>query len=81
MALDHPNIVATYQYGEEGGTAFIAMEFVGGRELGDCLDAGERFTMAETLRIMGQLLDALDYSHRNGVVHQGPRRAPPSKKP
>ncbi len=76
--LTHPNIVGIYEYGEEpgpageatGGTAFIAMEFVEGRELKDYFDADERFPMAEIVRIMGQLLDALDYSHKNGVVHR-----------
>ncbi len=33
--LNHPNIVAIYEYGEDGGTAFIAMEYVEGRELKD----------------------------------------------
>jgi serine/threonine-protein kinase len=76
--LNHPNIVQIYEYGEEpgpdgaaaGGTAFIAMEFVEGRELKDHFDADERFPMAEIVRIMGQLLEALDYSHKNGVVHR-----------
>ncbi|HMM53867.1 MAG TPA: serine/threonine-protein kinase [Candidatus Desulfobacillus sp.] len=68
--LNHPNIVQIYEYGEEGGTAFIAMEFVEGRELKDAFDANERFPMAEIVRIMEQLLAALDYSHGNGVVHR-----------
>lgn len=76
--LTHPNIVGIYEYGEEpgpngeatGGTAFIAMEFVEGRELREYFDADERFPMAEIVRIMGQLLEALDYSHKNGVVHR-----------
>ncbi|MDT3672936.1 MAG: serine/threonine-protein kinase [Aromatoleum sp.] len=68
--LNHPNIVQIYEYGEDEGTAFIAMEFVEGRELKDYFDADERFPMAEIVRIMGQLLEALDYSHKNGVVHR-----------
>ncbi len=76
--LTHPHIVGIYEYGEEpaaegeaaDGTAFIAMEFVEGRELKDYFDANERFPMVEIVRIMGQLLDALDYSHKNGVVHR-----------
>ena len=72
--LNHPNIVQIYEYGEEpgpgGGTAFIAMEFIEGRELKDYFDSNERFPIPEIVRIMTQLLDALDYSHRNGVVHR-----------
>jgi len=76
--LTHPNIVAVYDFGEEplsGGKgaariAFIAMEFVDGRELESCLHAGERFEVPAVVRIMGQLLDALEYSHKAGVVHR-----------
>jgi tRNA A-37 threonylcarbamoyl transferase component Bud32 len=68
--LTHANIVGIYEFGEDAGTAFIAMEFVEGRELKDYFDANERFSMADIGRIMGELLDALDYSHRQGVVHR-----------
>jgi tRNA A-37 threonylcarbamoyl transferase component Bud32 len=68
--LNHPNIVQIYEYGEDDGTAFIAMEFIEGRELKETLDANERYPMQEIVRIMTQLLEALDYSHRNGVVHR-----------
>ncbi|HEY3554365.1 MAG TPA: serine/threonine-protein kinase, partial [Casimicrobiaceae bacterium] len=68
--LNHPNIVAIYEFDEDAGTAFIAMEFVEGRELKDCFAANERFRMADIDRIMTAILDALDYSHRQGVVHR-----------
>src|SRR5512134_274648 len=68
--LTHPNIVGIYDFGEDAGTYFIAMEFVKGRELQGYLEANERFAMHDIVRIMGQLLEALDYSHRQGVVHR-----------
>ena len=68
--LSHPNIVQIYEYGEDEGTAFIAMEFIEGRELKEPLDANERFPMSEIVRIMTQLREALEYSHKNGVVHR-----------
>jgi serine/threonine-protein kinase len=74
--LTHPNIVAIYEYGEEPdpaggpGTAFIAMEFVSGRELKDHFDNDERFPLAEMKRIMLELLDALGHAHKNGIVHR-----------
>ena len=69
--LSHPNIVAIYEYGEEAdGTAFIAMEFIEGRELKDYFDANERFALPETGRIMGELLAALGHAHQNGIVHR-----------
>jgi serine/threonine-protein kinase len=77
--LSHPNIVSVYDYGEEPVTAgdgrpsrsaWIAMEFVEGRELESHFANHERFPLAEVTRIMGELLDALQYSHERGVVHR-----------
>ncbi len=74
--LNHPNIVAVYDYGEatvEGGAAriaYIAMEFVKGKELRDYFEANERFLPKDIERIMGALLDALGHAHENGVVHR-----------
>src|SRR5437016_7735123 len=68
--LSHPNIVSIYDFGEEEGVWYIAMEFVKGRELKDYFQANERFTTADMVRIMTKLLDALDYSHRQGVIHR-----------
>jgi eukaryotic-like serine/threonine-protein kinase len=68
--LSHPNIVPIYDFDDDAGTWFIAMEFVDGRELKECFAADERFRMPDIERIMTQILDALDYSHRHGVVHR-----------
>jgi len=68
--LSHANIVSIYEFGEDAGVWFIAMELVKGRELKECFDAGDRFTTADTVRIMTQVLAALAYSHRQGVVHR-----------
>jgi serine/threonine-protein kinase len=68
--LNHPNIVSIYDFGEDDGTAFIAMEFVSGRELKSYFENNERFPMADIERVMSQLLDALEYSHQYGVVHR-----------
>jgi tRNA A-37 threonylcarbamoyl transferase component Bud32 len=68
--LSHPNIVGIYEYGEDDGTAFIAMEFIEGRELKDYFDANERFVLSEIGRIMVQLLAALGHAHQNGITHR-----------
>ncbi len=68
--LNHPNIVSIFDFGEDGGTSYIAMELVSGRDLKSRFDAGERFSTADAIRCTGQILDALDYSHRQGVVHR-----------
>ncbi|MEN8134805.1 MAG: protein kinase [Thermodesulfobacteriota bacterium] len=68
--LTHPGIVTVYEYAEDGDNAFIAMEYVPGRELQDFLDKNERFPLNTVIDIVTQLLDALIYSHAQGVVHR-----------
>ena len=68
--INHPNIVAIYEYGEDGPTAFIAMEFIEGRDLKDYFDAHERFDIKGIVRIMSEALSALDYAHKHGIVHR-----------
>jgi len=67
--LSHPGIVAIYEYGEDGATAYIVMEYIEGRTLGQTLDTIGTPGEAATLRVMDQLLDALDCAHRGGVLH------------
>ena len=50
--------------------AYIAMEFVKGRELRDYFDANERFDLPAVARLMGELLSALGHAHAPGVVHR-----------
>ena len=85
--LNHPGIVAVYDYGEEIAdddhtmvageqalarqrVAYIAMEFVKGRELRDFFEANERFALKDVERLMGEILDALAHAHAHGVVHR-----------
>lgn len=68
--LTHPNIVSVYEYGEDQDMAFIAMEFVRGKELKKYFEGEERFHIKDVVRLMSQLLDALEYSHNRGVVHR-----------
>ncbi len=68
--LTHPHVVAIYEYGEDAGTHFIAMEFVSGRSLKESFEQHARFAVPRIVGIMSQLLEALDYSHRHGVVHR-----------
>jgi predicted Ser/Thr protein kinase len=87
--LNHPGIVAVYEYGEavpeddrtmvatqatvadqSKKVAYIAMEFVKGRELRDYFEANERFSLKDTARLMGDMLAALGHAHANGVTHR-----------
>ena len=68
--LNHKNIVGIYDYGEEKGLSFIVMEFVQGKELKSFFAAKHPFSMSQIVRLMGELLDALGYSHSRGVIHR-----------
>ncbi|MGY2400682.1 serine/threonine-protein kinase [Pseudomonas sp. SDO5271_S396] len=68
--LMHPNIVGVYDYGEDEGSAYIAMEFVEGTPLNTLLAAQTPRDLSHSLGWMRQLLLALQYAHSKGVVHR-----------
>jgi beta-lactam-binding protein with PASTA domain/tRNA A-37 threonylcarbamoyl transferase component Bud32 len=73
-SLNHPSIVAVYDTGEDmlGPTPvpYIVMEYVDGRTLRDLLRDDRRLLPERALEITDGVLRALDYSHRNGIVHR-----------
>ena len=72
--LNHPHIVGLYDFGEESGIAYMVMELVRGEELAAwfdmTLDFHLEFTLEDAVRMTCELLDALGYAHRNGVIHR-----------
>src|SRR5712691_3291005 len=68
--LNHPNIVQVYDFGEEGDTAYLVMELIDGKELKSALTTGRPFDRRECVRIMCELLDALDFAHEAKVIHR-----------
>lgn len=69
--LNHPNIVTVYEVGQEGGVAYIAMEYLEGRELKQILlDEQPGLSFREIAEIVEQIAEALDYAHNNGIVHR-----------
>jgi serine/threonine-protein kinase len=73
-SLNHPAIVAVYDTGEDyiGGLSlpYIVMEYVDGSTLRDLLHSGRRLLPERALEITSGVLQALDYSHRNGIIHR-----------
>ncbi|MGD9127974.1 MAG: polysaccharide biosynthesis/export family protein, partial [Planctomycetia bacterium] len=67
--LNHPHIVAVYDFGEVDGIYYFLMEFVDGVNLRRLLDAG-KLASEEALAIVPQVCDALQYAHDHGVVHR-----------
>lgn len=68
--LSHPNIVSVFDFGEENGRHFIAMEFLEGQTLRDTLMARNSLPLKEAIHIASQVLDALGYAHANKVIHR-----------
>lgn len=76
--LNHPTIVAVYDSGEDivgtgteaASLPYIVMELVEGETVRDVLRSGKGFTPERALQVARDVLTALDYSHRNGIVHR-----------
>jgi predicted Ser/Thr protein kinase len=67
--LNHPNIVAVYDFGQVGDVFYLVMEYVDGVNLRHALKAS-RLAPSEALAIVPQICDALQYAHDQGVVHR-----------
>ena len=68
--LNHPNIVAIYDAGEEHDLAFIAMEFLKGKDLVAYTKPGSLLPLDKVLGIVARVADALGYAHTLHVVHR-----------
>jgi serine/threonine-protein kinase len=68
--LSHPNIVPVHTFGEAEQFVYIVMKYVHGQSLAERLRAHESLSTEETRRILYELSLALDYAHREGVVHR-----------
>jgi eukaryotic-like serine/threonine-protein kinase len=73
-SLNHPAIVAVYDTGEDrtatGATPYIVMEYVEGDTLRDVLRREGRLRPAKAMELAADICGALDFSHRNGIVHR-----------
>jgi len=72
-SLNHPAIVAVYDTGEEdvyGNQPYIVMEYVEGRTLRDVLKIEGRLMPRRAMEIVADVCAALDFSHRNGIIHR-----------
>jgi len=68
--LNHPNIVAVYDWGSVDGIYYMVMEYVRGRSVRDLLNATGRLPPAQAAEILRQTLLALEHAHGAGFVHR-----------
>ncbi|MCC7478516.1 serine/threonine protein kinase [bacterium] len=69
-SVHHPNVVEVLEVGQDGGHEYIVMEKLPGLNLKELLQLGTRFTLAETIDIILQLLAGLGACHKSGLVHR-----------
>ena len=67
--LNHPNLVTIYEFGEDQGVLYIAMEYVKGHDLEELL-RDQALTRSEALEILAQVCDGLAFAHQNHIVHR-----------
>jgi CHASE2 domain-containing sensor protein/predicted Ser/Thr protein kinase len=68
--LQHQNIVTIFDAGEEHDLAYIAMEFLKGKDLVDQCKDGQLLEMPRVISIVARVAEALAYAHRQNVVHR-----------
>lgn len=68
--LSHHNIVTIYDVGKSGDVAYIAMEFLEGRELRDVLNEKSMLPLGQVLDIVAQVAQGLAYAHEHGIIHR-----------
>jgi tetratricopeptide (TPR) repeat protein len=73
--LNHPNIVTVYDAGEQDGRYYIAMEYVDGTTLKEIVRRRGGISPTGVLHVLLQMCDALDFAHRNKVVHRDVKTA------
>jgi serine/threonine protein kinase len=68
--LDHPNIVRTLDFGQEGGTCYLVLELVEGSDLWRRIERRGRLPEAEAVAIIVQAARGLHEAHKHGIIHR-----------
>jgi tRNA A-37 threonylcarbamoyl transferase component Bud32 len=68
--LSHPNIVSVFDSGQSGDVTYLVMEFVPGVNLKHCLNNGVRFTPWGAVKVVLDVLAALNHAHGQKILHR-----------
>src|SRR5213083_2684340 len=69
-ALDHPNVIPIHRVSAGGELLWYSMKLLEGKSLDTILKERERLELEETVAMLDQVADALDYAHQHGVIHR-----------
>jgi TolB-like protein len=69
-ALDHPHILPILDSGQAGNSLYYVMPYVDGESLRARLDRERSLSLDDSIRITGEIGDALEYAHKQGIVHR-----------
>jgi serine/threonine-protein kinase len=69
-ALSHPNVMAVFDWGDDGETLYLVCEHLGGGSLRAILDRGHRLTPSQGVLVGLEAARGLDFAHRRGLVHR-----------
>jgi serine/threonine-protein kinase len=69
-ALNHPHILAVYDWGDDDGAPYLVTEYLGGGSLRSLLDRGVLLSPSQALMVGLEATRALDHAHRRGFVHR-----------
>ena len=69
-ALNHPNILQVYDWGEEDGEPYLVLEFLAGGSLRQLFDTGARLSRPQAVQVGIEAAAGLDYAHRRGLIHR-----------
>ncbi len=69
-ALNHPNILQVYDWGEEQDQPFLVLEYLAGGSLRQVYDTGAPLSPEQAIRVGPQAAAGLDYAHRRGLIHR-----------
>jgi serine/threonine protein kinase len=68
--IDHPNVVRTIEFGREGSSPYLVMEYVEGESLGQRLDRTPCFPEREAIHLISQVAQGLHKAHKKGLIHR-----------
>jgi serine/threonine protein kinase len=68
--LNHPNIVTVYDFGEDSGVLYLAMEFLEGRSLQQIVEEEGVLPPERIIPIFEQVCEALDLAHSHNIIHR-----------